>query len=305
MSKRPTGRVGLIAVALAGTSLLAAAAELSGPYLGQDPPGETAEVFAPGIVSTDKDQLNSVFTPDGKEFYFTNRENRLHTVMVMRQVDGKWTGPEVASFSGEHSSVDMSFSHDGRQVFFGSQRPRPGEDTPRRNWDIWTAERQGDGWSEPRFLGPVINGGDHQVYPTATRDGTLYFQADRETGFGRNDVYRSRFVDGAYTEPENLGPAINTEFGEGDVFIAPDESYLIVSVTGREDSHGNGDLYISFRQPDGSWSAVKNMGKSVNTDKLEYCPMVSPDGKYLFFTSTRSGNGDIYWMDAKVIEDLR
>jgi Tol biopolymer transport system component len=47
------------------------------------------------------------------------------------------------------------------------------------------------------------------------------------------------------------------------------------------------------------------MGPSINSEATEYCPMLSPDGRYLFFTSTRSGNGDIYWVDAKIIDALR
>jgi Tol biopolymer transport system component len=165
--------------------------------------------------------------------------------------------------------------------------------------------RDGDGWSEPENLGPLVNGGEHQIYPTVTEDSTLYFQSRREGNIGGSDIYRSRWVNGRYAKPENLGDAINSEANEGDVLIAPDESFLIVSTRGLPDSHGRSDLYISFRQPDGAWTKVKNMGESINSEATEYCPMISPDGKYLFFTSTRSGNGDIYWVDAKVIDLMR
>jgi Tol biopolymer transport system component len=160
-------------------------------------------------------------------------------------------------------------------------------------------------WSDPENLGPEVNSGEHQIYPTVTKDLTLYFQSRRDGNIGGSDLYRARWVDGKYDRPDNLGDAVNSEANEGDVLIAPDESFLIVSSRGRSDSLGGSDLYISFRQPDGSWSKVKNMGKTINSDATEYCPMLSPDGKYLFFTSTRSGNGDIYWMDAKIIEEMK
>ena len=89
------------------------------------------------------------------------------------------------------------------------------------------------------------------------------------------------------------------------ITVAHDESYLIVSIYGRKDGFGDGDLYISFRRPDGSWSLLKNMGSAVNSDKRDFCPMVTPDGKYLFFSSKRVGEGDIFWVDAKIIEALR
>jgi len=279
---------------------------VAGPYLGQQPPGMMAEMFAPGIVSTDRSEINSVFTPDGKEFYFTTWEQESGTrIMVTRQVDGQWTVPERASFSTDPSDVDPAISHDGQRAFFGTRRPRPGETLRRESgFDMWFAARDGSGWGVAQHLSPVVNSGTSQVYPSVTRDGTLYFQAVREGGYGKADIYRSRLLDGTYQEPENLGPVINSENYEGDVFVAPDESYLIVTIYGREDDFGEGDLYISFRQPGGEWSPLQNMGAAVNTDQREFCPVVSPDGKYLFFTSKRAGEGDIFWIDARIVETL-
>lgn len=226
--------------------------------------------------------------------------------MVTSQIDGRWTAPEVASFSRDFSNVDLAISYDGKRVFFGSTRPRPGETEIREGvFDMWFADRTETGWGEEQYLGPVVNSGKSQIYPTVTRDGTLYFQAVREGGYGKADIYRSRLIDGVYQTPENLGPVINSENYEGDVFVADDESYLIVSVYGRTDGFGEGDLYISFRDLAGSWSPLKNMGGAINSDKRDFCPMVSPDGKYFFFSSKRAGEGDIFWVDAKVIDALR
>ena len=278
---------------------------VAGDYFGQEPPGKTPEVFAPGFISTDQKQLNSVFTPDGKEFYFATREDGNYTILFTRQDNGSWTKPRVASFSTSYSNVDMAVSHDGKRMFYGSNRPLSGQGAAEDGFDIWAVDRTNGGWGEPQNLGPLVNSGQHQIYPTVTIDGTLYFQSRRDGGIGGSDLYRSRLVDGEYTKPENLGRAINTETNEGDVLIAPDESFLIVSASGRPDSLGRSDLYISFRSQDGTWSQANNMGPTINSEATEYCPMLSPDGKYLFFTSTRSGDGDIYWVDAGVIEEHR
>jgi len=281
--------------------------DVAGPYFGQEPPGMTAEIFAPGVISTDRSEINSVFAPDRDEFYFTTWTTETGTkILVTRQVEGRWSAPEVASFSNHPTDVDLAISYDGKRVFFGTRRPRPGEAGTREGgFDIWFAERTEMGWGEEQYLGPVVNSGKSQVYPTVTGDGTLYFQAVREEGYGKADVYRSRLIDGVYQTPENLGPVINSENYEGDVFIAHDESYLIVSVSGRKDGFGEGDLYISFRNFDDSWSPLKNMGSAINSDKRDFCPMVTPDGKYFFFSSKRVGEGDIFWVDAKVIQALR
>ena len=281
--------------------------DASGPYLGQDRPGTAGQIFAPGLVSTDQSEVGSVFSPDLAEFYFTTWTRETGTkIMVTRQVDGAWEAPQLAAFSNHPSDVDVAINFDGSRAFFGTRRPRPGEIEDRQDgFDIWYADRSATGWGKAEFLGPTVNSGTSQVYPTVTRDGTLYFQAIRDGGYGKADIYRSRLVDGSYQEPENLGGIINSEHYEGDVFVAPDESYLIVSIYGRDDDLGGGDLYVSFRSDDDTWSPPRNMGPDINSDKRDFCPMVTPDGRYLFFSSKRIGAGDIFWVDAGVIQKLR
>ncbi len=281
--------------------------ELKGSYLGQAPPGLVAEIFAPGVISTVGSEINSAFSPDGNEFYYTTWEEETGTrIMLTRQIDGRWSEPVQASFSTHPTDVDPAVSPDGQRLVWGSRRPRPGESGEARDgFDMWFARRVQDGWGEAEYMGPVVNSGTSQVYATLTQDHTMYFQAVREGGLGKADIYRARLVDGQHQAIENLGAVINSENYEGDVFIARDESYLIVTVYGRPDDMGAGDLYISFRGSDDSWTPLKNLGDAVNTDAREFCPMVTPDGKYLFFTSKRRGDGDIFWVNAKIIETLR
>lgn len=279
---------------------------LQGPYLGQAPPGEAPEIFAPGIISTDDNQVNAVFTPDGKEFYFSAFEPGAgYTIMVMNETDAGWSPPRVAPFSGEYSEVDMFITHDGERMFFISKRPLEQGGPRARGYQIWAMQREGATWGPPAHLGPIVNSGSRQLYPTASRDGTLYFNSDRGGGYGRGDFFRSRFVDERYAEPENLGGAINTEYDETDLLVAADESYVVFTSVGRPDGFGSGDLYVSYRIEDGSWTRALNMGEAINTESSEFCPMLSPDGKYFFFTSGRRGNDDIYWVDAAIIERYR
>jgi len=104
-----------------------------------------------------------------------------------------------------------------------------------------------------------------------------------------------------------LGPVVNSGAYTAHPFIAPDESYLIWD-SKREDGFGDSDLYISFRQEDGTWSSAVNMGDKVNSDKWDAYASVTPDGKYILFNreiNEDDRNVDIYWVDAKVIETLR
>jgi Tol biopolymer transport system component len=136
-------------------------------------------------------------------------------------------------------------------------------------------------------------------------NGNIYFGSGAPGGFGGGDVYLSRFVNGSWQEPENLGPAINTEAGEGSPFIAPDESYLIFTGNRRPGGVGGVDLYISFKGDEDNWTAPVNMGEPVNSRAYEICALVTPDGSQIILNSSRRGNDDAYWVDAGIIEELR
>ena len=279
--------------------------EIKGPYLGQKPPGMIPAVFAPGIVSTEKGELNIIISPDGNEIYFSrSRPSSPTAIMVMINKEGKWHAPRVASFSGQYSDMDPSMSKDGTKIFFGSTRPTGNVNA--QGCDIWLVERLKPGnWSDPRNIGEPVNTPMNDNYPTLTKAGTIYYQSKGHGGKGGLDIFRSELINGTYTKPENLGEAINSKYNDFDAFIATDESYLIFSSSNRPEGFGSGDLYVSFRKKDESWTQAKNMGVTINTSSMEYCPKVSPNGKYLFFTSSRSGNGDIYWVDARIIDQLK
>jgi len=141
-----------------------------------------------------------------------------------------------------------------------------------------------------------------------TRDETIYFEmSDSVTYDVPDDLYRSRLVNGEYGEPENLGAAINTDdYEEYAPFVDPDEDYLIFA-SNRPGGFGGNDLYISFQNPDGSWTEPRNMGDTINSGAGDTIPYVSPDGEYFFFITRRAGDRGYnpYWVDAQIIEDLR
>jgi hypothetical protein len=297
---------------------------LAGPYLGQAPPGTIPQVFAPNAVSTTARELNSVFTPDGSEFYFTIQgEDGRWTIMRTALEHGRWTVPTPASFSGKWSDVDLFITADGRQLYFCSNRPVQGDAL--KDFDIWVSDRAGAGWSDPRNLGAPINSPAAEFHPTLTRDGTMYFQSQRPGGHGAADIWRARLREGRYVEAECLPGPVNTSGFEGDAFIALDESYLIVSTrvgtlassAGLPAARPDGvpaqapppppappppGLFVSVLRSDGTWSALVSLGDAVNSARAGVnCQMLSPDGRYLFFTR----GGDIYWVDAAVLEQAK
>jgi len=305
---------------------------LKGPYLGQKMPGPEAELFAPGIISTGIYTRDVAIMPDGKELYFCMSVGRYRyaTILFTKQVNGIWTEPQVAPFATnpDYMNFEPAISPDGQKLFFLSTRPVDHSDKG-GNQDIWVVHRKGDSWGSPINLGPPINTEAGEFFPSVTKDGTLYFtRGDAKTRI--NFIYRSRLVEGKYTEPEKLPEQVNCGTNRFNAFVAPDESYIIVPAMGRKDSLGGVDYYIVFRNPDDTWCEPINMGEKINSAiGAEWSPYVSPDGKIFFFMASRglptekkpkeltykflkhihncprNGSADIYWIDAKIIKELK
>jgi hypothetical protein len=212
--------------------------------------------------------------------------------VASRLVDGRWTYPRKAVFSGSELD-DVPFFHpDGTRLYDMARRPFPGgRDTGKEN--IWVWDKGPAGWSNPRPLDAAVNELPQHWQFSVDREGSVYFSTNIPGSLGQGDIYVARLANGRYQKPENIGAPINSPAGEGFPFIAPDSRYLLFE--------RNFDIYASFRQKDGTWGAAKRLGPEVNTPGMEILPIVTPDGKYLFF----SRNQQSYWIDAAVIEDLK
>ncbi len=294
---------------------------LKGSYLGQKPPDIKRTIFAPGIVSTGYNEHGVSFTLDGKEVFYRLLGPPHGVILTMREEKGVWTSPQVASFSGKYDGK-CSLSPDGNTLLISCGSPPSGEGPPLDYWTIWIIRRTNSGWGKPQNL-PHLRG----AYPTMSNQGTIYFYALGENNKG--NIYGSRYENDKYGEAVKIGAPISTEYWENDPYIAPDESYLIFQST-RPGTLGEGDLFISYRLQDGGWSEPKNMGEGINTKESgESCPWVTPDGKYLFFSSgtwtlpnystvpltlekklkilSQPGHGseDVFWVSAKIINRLK
>jgi hypothetical protein len=278
----------------------------TGQYLGQKPPGITPEIFAPGFVSTKEyGELNSVFTKDGNEFYFSRRgvPGKFSTIMVTRQANGKWCNPEPVNFSGIKDDIDLFITPDGKSMIYCSYDKEINNAKSRPNHDFWISKRAGEKWSSPMPFAKEAISEFEDYYPVVTDNGNLYFNSQRG-GPGTNDIYISRYLNGNYTKADKLPEPINTLYREFDAFIISNESLMIFS-SDKPGGYGGSDLYISQKRSDGSWTEPRNLGKSINSESSEYGAALTPDDKYLFFTSNRNGSEDIFWISTEIIEELK
>jgi len=273
---------------------------LKGPYLGQKPPGDVPKLFAPGIFSTEANEFNAVFTPEGDAVYFTGKGEKDQDIFVIERKNDQWQKRKIASFSGVYRDVDPFITFDGSKLLFSSNRPKNGTDQ-QEDCDFWYVEKLSSGqWGKAKHLDTPCTPGKHDFYYVSSRDGSIYYSIFDD---GKGDIY---FIPPQSTNRQSyrLDAPINTEYNEHDPFIAPDGSYLIFT-SDRPGGLGSADLYICFRLNDGSWSKPKNMESTINSNKYDYCAILSPNGKYFFFSSSRSGNGDVYWVDVRIIRELK
>jgi predicted esterase len=266
---------------------------LAGKYLGQNKPGDTPEIFAPGIVSTSAKEFAITFSPDRMELYFTRSGGEMNlktnTIFVSKVENNFWSEPKIASFSGEYFDFEPHITPDGSRLYFGSRRPMNGGDNS-ETMRQWYLERTPSGWSSPQPLGFPFN--DFQVmYISVAMNRNLYFSVDTyEAG-----IWYSKYLEGKYQYPVKLPDQINYLTAVLHPYIAPNESYIVFDVKSEKKS-SSPDLFISYRDPDNNWTKAEKLKNNINISS-EMCPSVSPDGKYLFFAR----DGDIYWTDMNII----
>ena len=258
-------------------------------YLGLTPPTTEAIVFAPGVVSKPGSYEYALsIHPAGNRFLFTVEcPDEGATVHQSRFENGVWTPPKRVDLSGGARKHEMEafFGADGDRIFFAPYSK--GMDVR-----IWTAGVTPDGlFVDARALaGPVAD--DPSFYPVQGTDGSLFY-----TNLAKRSIWRATIDNGDVTGARDAG----LERG-GHAFPSPDGRFVLVD-SASLDSDEQRDIYVSFRNDDGTWGEARPLGPSVNTEYSETCPSLSPDGRYLFFSRYNEPGGvsDIYWISAEVI----
>lgn len=271
------------------------------------PAPRVASVFAPGQISDAREQWRITFTPDGETAYFGVSDaffpfTRKATIYLSHRSADGWTVPVVAPFSGVHSDIDPFITRDGQRMYFSSIRPVDG--VTRGDVDVYMMERLGKGWGTPERLGPEVNSDGDELYPSLSRDGTLYVASGpRAPTPGQHfDIFRAERRGDGFATRVALGAGVNRRPQAGEPNpqdawefnpeISPDGSLLIFTSL-RSGGMGLGDLYAS-RLVNGEWTAASNLGPAVNSPADEYHPTYSSDGAMLYFVRRSGRDGDFF-----------
>jgi len=266
------------------------------PYMGQKSPGTTPTIFAPQLIPN---AFGITFSPDGLECFFSDITNT-NSIMTTKDSSGVWHKPVVALFSSSYIDFEPHITPDGKKLYFGSERPLDGIHPG--YIQQWYVDKTDSGWSAPKPMDPPLRG-LFMFYPSVANNGNMYFTRADDSGQWSQWIALSRHVAGRYQDPVKLSQDINSRENAAHPFIAPDESYLIFDA--RPEGHYFSDLYISFRNSDGTWAPSKNMSNIINTNGNEIAAFVSRDGKYLFFSRSVDGTRNLFWVNASIIETLK
>lgn len=286
--------------------------ETKDAYFGLTPPGLIPEVFAPGIVSdsTWAEHCQVAVSPKGDEIYWsawsskyppadTSRRNS-EQIYFSEFKNEEWSKPTVADFINDYLDCNNggpSFSPDGNRLYFYSTGMEGGFGKK----DVWYVNRTENGWSKPINAGAPLNTPDGDWTPSFNSKGNAYHMGNYYYNTNEKPL-KFNYSDGKFSMPDTV--IIHTDLKPFyAIYVSSDESYLLFSARPKDRSRSL-DIYVCFKTMDDKWGTPINLGDQVNTDKIERFPVVSPDGKYLFFMRHTPGQ-DFFWVSTDIIKNLK
>ena len=266
-----------------------------GDYLGQTPPKDSAIIFAPEIISvTNRGEYAFAISPNHDEYFYNAGESEDTTqpfgLLHMKRVGDKWLEPQKANLNQVGFwEQEAFFSPDGNEIYYAV--------SDSGYTRIWLSHKTKNGWSKGKLLNSPINDSSKRVfYATFSSNENLYY-----TNVDKLKINMSENDSGTYKSFNEIGLP-----RAGHAFIAPNEDFIIFD-SHQTENYGKTDIYVAFKTIYGNWSNPINLGPQVNTEYLETCPSLSPDGKYIFFGRYNDENekSNIYWISSEVIDKLR
>ncbi len=281
--------------------------------MAQTAPLPAVQLFAPGVVSGPANDGSPTFSPDGKTLFFTRYAAHWSVILESHLLNGAWSKPVLAPFSGQWPDSSPAWSPDGKYLVFVSTRPKTplkempksGEPIPGIVSNLWRVDRTPTGWSEAVRLPDEVNFTGSIFKPSVAANGDVYL-----TVIGPDtakSIYVSLLRNGVY-QRATLLPFSDGAKLDVDPEVAPDESFLIFSSGGRVEGDPHERLFLVKRDGD-RWGVptmiryrndVTKYGPSTDNE-----PKLGPDGLTLYFSSDRTEPTHFPRTRAQAEEDLR
>lgn len=287
-----------------------------------------------GVINTSARDAEPSFTADGRTMYFNCHSTQICVSHLTGTWEtGRWSTPQTigSPISTAYEEVEPLINPAGDQLYITSNRPfgsgagMPGlslyvmalwlvgwmTDAYRVSLfgglgheKVWVSHLLGGSWSTPENLNnvagqPPMNGPFNNHCLFVSQDANeAFWTSDRPGGFGQNDIWTSRRINGRWTAPTNLGPTVNSAANEHHAMLGPEGNSLYVT-SDRAGGHGGEDIYVSKRGADDNWSALVDLPSPINGPGNDRCPVLTPDNRIFVFDSDRSGgygSKDLWWV---------
>lgn len=239
-------------------------------------------IFYPGVISTNSVQWNNAFDKYGN-FYYTLQGKTRSEIVMRKWGENGYAEKSIIPLDTNAIHSDVWVNQVGNRLIFMSTYNPNGN---LEGFNLWESKKKNNAWQAPKEVSKATSSAGGESYPWLSRSGNLYFSVARDNS-RNSDIYV--LPKGSETA-KKLPSEINTDTFEGDAFIAPDESYIIFAAFGRPEGGALSELFIAFKTDKG-WTKTKWMGAKINSDGYDGSPVVTADGKFLVFTSSRASLG--------------
>ena len=265
-----------------GSVILLLGCQQAGPFKGEP---SLPQIIGFGTVSTsDSHESISDIAENGRTIYFTRSDLNFQSAQLYQSeyIRGQWRNPELLPFGNSGYDAGLKHLESESLAFFTSKR-NPNQPSLSTSWNIWKVQKINNSWGQPQVLPAPINSDSLECCLTVNPTGTMFFASNRE---GDWNIYTTVYAQGQFTTVQKVSNRINSAASEWPSYISQDGNLLLFSSI-RKSGKGGDDIFYAKKRGS-TWSQAVLFDSIVNTSSYEDSPVLTPDHKYLLFSSWKA-----------------